>query len=61
MSQPDSKSTKPAGIFVRQPTNSIYTAMLGIAVAALALGSLFLLLEIQTYDWIWQFPWRQRP
>lgn len=61
MSQPDSKSTRPAGILVRKPTSSIYTALLGIAVAALALGSLFLLLEIQTYDWIWNVPWQQRP
>jgi hypothetical protein len=61
VSQPDSKSTRPAGILVRKPTSSIYTALLGIAVAALALGSLFLLLEIQTYDWIWNVPWQQRP
>jgi hypothetical protein len=61
VSQPDSKSTRPAGILVRRPTTSIYTALLGIAVVALALGSLFLLLEIQTYDWIWNVPWQQRP
>lgn len=61
MSQPDSKSTRPAGILVRKPTTSIYTALLGIAVVALALGSLFLLMEIQTYDWIWNVPWQQRP
>ena len=61
MSQPDSKSNRSAGILVRKPTNSIYTALLGVAAAALALGSLFLLLEIQTYDWIWNVPWNQRP
>jgi hypothetical protein len=61
VSQPDSKSTRPAGILVRKPTTSIYTALLGIAVVALALGSLFLLMEIQTYDWIWNVPWQQRP
>ena len=61
MSQPDSKSTRPAGILVRKPTTSIYTALLGIAVVALALGSLFLLMEIQTYDWIWNVPWQLRP
>jgi len=61
VSQPDSKSTRPAGILVRKPTTSIYTALLGIAVVALALGSLFLLMEIQTYDWIWNVPWQLRP
>jgi hypothetical protein len=61
VSQPDSKSTRPAGILVRKPTTSIYTALLGIAVVALALGSLFLLMEIQTYDWLWTVPWQQRP
>ena len=29
MSQPDSKSTRPAGILVRKPTTSIYTVLLG--------------------------------
>ena len=58
MSQPDSESTRPAGILVRQPTTSIYTVLLGIAVAALALGSLFLFLELLSYDWIWNTPWR---
>jgi len=61
VSQPDSKSTRPAGILIHTPTTSIYTVLLGIAVAALALGSLFLLLEIQTYDWIWNVPWKQQP
>jgi hypothetical protein len=61
VSQPDSESTRPAGILVRKPTASIYTVLLGIAVAALALGSLFLFLELLSYDWIWNTPWRQRP
>lgn len=61
MSQPDSKSTRPAGILVRKPSTTIYTALLGVAVAALMLGCLFLLLEIQQYDWLWNRPWSQRP
>jgi hypothetical protein len=31
--------------------------MLGVAAVSLALGCLFLLLEIQQYDWIWAAPW----
>lgn len=61
MSQPDSKSTRPTGILVRKPSTSIYTVLLGIAVTALAFGCLFLLLEIQQYDWLWNRPWTQRP
>lgn len=59
MSQPDSESTRPAGILVRRPTTTIYTSMLGVAALALALGSLFLLLEILSYDWPWSTPWNQ--
>jgi hypothetical protein len=34
---------------------------LGVAVAALALGSLFLFLELLSYDWPWNIPWNQTP
>jgi hypothetical protein len=61
VSQPDSESTKPAGILVRRPTTTIYTSLLGVAVAALALGSLFLFLELWSYDAIWNTPWLQKP
>jgi len=61
VSQPDSESTRPAGILVRKPTTSIYTILLGVAVGALALGSLFLFLELLSYDWLWNRPWLQRP
>ena len=61
MSQPDSKSTRPAGILVRRPSTSIYTVMLGITLAALMLGALFLFLELLQYDWFWARPWSQRP
>ncbi len=61
MSQPDSRSTRPTGILVRKPTTSIYTVLLGVALAALMIGCLFLLLEIQQYDWLWNRPWSQQP
>jgi hypothetical protein len=61
VSQPDSKSTRPTGILVRKPSTSIYTVLLGVAAAGLMLGCLFLLLEIQQYDWLWNRPWIQRP
>jgi hypothetical protein len=60
VSQPDSKSTRPAGILVRKPTSTIYTALLGIAIAALALGSLFLALELYQYTGA-GLPWHPRP
>lgn len=59
MSQPDSESTRPGGILVRRPSSNIYTALLGVAVAAMTLGCLFLLLEVQSYDWIWSAPWKK--
>lgn len=61
MSQPDSESTSPAGILVRRPTTTVYTSMLAVAAVALALGSLFLFLEILSYDWPWAVPWNQTP
>lgn len=61
MSQPDSESTRPTGILVHRPTTTVYTAMLGVAAVALALGALFLLLEILSYDWPWNVPWNQTP
>jgi hypothetical protein len=61
VSQPDSESTRPSGILVHRPTTTIYTSLLGVAVAALALGALFLFLELLSYDWIWNSPWSQKP
>jgi hypothetical protein len=58
VSQPDSESTKPAGILVPKPTTTIYTILLGVATAALVVGSLALFLEVLTYDWPWNLPWR---
>ncbi|MGD9634877.1 MAG: hypothetical protein AB7G28_19885 [Pirellulales bacterium] len=59
MSQPDSESTRPGGILVRRPSSNIYTALLGVAVAAMTLGCLFLLLEIHQYGPIWTTPWNK--
>lgn len=58
MSQLDSESTRRGGILVRRPSSNIYTALLGVAVAAMTLGCLFLLLEIHQYDPIWSAPWK---
>lgn len=60
MSQPNSTSAKPPGILVRKPKTSLFTVLLGIAVAALVLGCLFLLLEISRYGAIWSLPWNAR-
>ena len=49
MSQPDSKSTRPAGILVPKPKSSAYTALLGVAVAAMSIGCLALFLEWARY------------
>ena len=57
MSQPDSESNKPAGILIRKPSTTIYTGLLGAALAALVIGCLALVLEIHRYDWIWYTPW----
>jgi hypothetical protein len=59
VSLPDSESTRRGGILVRRPSSNIYTALLGVAVAAMTLGCLFLLLEVQQYGWIWSAPWKK--
>jgi hypothetical protein len=60
VSQPDSKSTRPAGVLVRKPKTSIYTALLGVAVLALLAGCLLLNLELMSYGGLagfFSFPW----
>jgi hypothetical protein len=47
----------PRGVLVRRPKTSIYSVMLGISAAALAIGCLMLVLEIWTYGAPWTFPW----
>jgi hypothetical protein len=39
-------------VLVRRPRTTIYTALLGVTVAALAIGCLALALEILEYGWI---------
>jgi len=47
----------PRGVLVRRPKTSIYSVLLGISAAALAIGCLMLVLEIWTYGPPWTFPW----
>jgi hypothetical protein len=47
----------PRGVLVRRPKTSIYSVLLGISAAALAIGCLVLVLEIWTYGAPWTFPW----
>jgi hypothetical protein len=44
---------------VRKPKSSLYTALLGVAVLAIAVGCLFLLLEISRYGLL-SAPWNPR-
>jgi heme/copper-type cytochrome/quinol oxidase subunit 3 len=60
VSLPDSRSTEPAGVLVRKPKSNVYTALLGIALAAIMLGCLFLVLEITEYGALWSRPWVAR-
>lgn len=56
MSQPDSKSTKPAGVLVHKPRTTIYTALLGVTAVALAIGCALLVLELSSYE-LFGPPW----
>jgi hypothetical protein len=47
----------PRGVLVRRPKTSIYSVLLGISAAALAVGCMMLVLEIWTYGPPWTFPW----
>jgi hypothetical protein len=57
VSQPDSRSTEPAGVLVPKPKSNIYTAQLGIALAAIVIACLLLVFEISEYGAIWSRPW----
>jgi hypothetical protein len=57
--EPEPSRTEPAGILVRKPRASIYTVLLGISLAAIVLGCLFLAMEITEYDHLWNRPWAQ--
>jgi hypothetical protein len=56
-----SRSDEPRGVLVRRPKTSIYSVMLGISAAALAIGCLVLVLEIWTYGAPWTLPWNIPP
>lgn len=58
MSQPESSSSEPRGVLVRRQKTNIYTVMLILTAAALAIGSLMMLLEIWQYGSFWSFPWK---
>ena len=58
MSQPESSSDEPRGVLVRKPKTTIFTVLLGLSAAALAVGCLMLLLEIWHYGPPWTFPWK---
>jgi hypothetical protein len=58
VSPPDSKSTRPVGVLIRQPKTTIYVALLGVAVGALVIGCLLLLVELHQYDYLWNQPWK---
>jgi len=47
----------PRGVLVRRPRTSIYSVLLGISAAALAIGCMMLVFEIWTYGAPWTFPW----
>jgi len=54
---PEVGADAPRGVLVRRPKTSIYSVLLGISAAALAIGCLMLVLEIWTYGAPWTFPW----
>jgi hypothetical protein len=52
---------EPRGVLVRRPKTNIYTVLLGISAAALAIGCLILIVEIWQYGPIWATPWNVPP
>ena len=58
MSQLESSSDRPRGVLVRRQTTNVYTVLLGMAAAALALGCLVMLVEIAQYGSPLTFPWK---
>ncbi len=57
MSLPDYGSSQPRGVLVPRPRTNIYTVLLGVSAAALAVGCILLALEISQYGPIWTLPW----
>jgi hypothetical protein len=52
VSLPD--STNEGGIYEERPRSNIYTAMLGVALVALAFASAMLAMELKEYNWDWK-------
>ena len=58
MSQPELSSDVPRGVLVRRQKTTIYTVLLILTAAALAVGSLMMILEIWQYGPPWTAPWK---
>ena len=58
MSQPELSSDAPRGVLVRRQKTTIYTVLLILTAAALAVGSLMMILEIWQYGPPWTAPWK---
>ena len=56
-SSDETRSEEPRGVFVRRPKTTIYSVLLGISAAALAIACLLLVLEIWQYGPLWTSPW----
>jgi len=48
----------PRGVLVRRPKTTVFTVLLGVSAAVLAIGCLILILEIWQYGPPWTFPWK---
>lgn len=59
MSPPNSTLDKPTGVLVRKPKTSLYSVLLGVAAVAIAVGCLFLILELSSYGLL-SAPWNPR-
>jgi hypothetical protein len=61
VSRLDSKSIRPTGILIRRPKTTVYTVLLGMAAAAIAIGCLLLYLEMAQYGgmfWFLKAAWK---
>jgi len=56
VSLPESSFDEPRGVLVRKPQTTIYTVLLGIVAAALAVSCLLLLLEWSRYEFQFRPP-----
>jgi len=61
VSQAASPTSPARGVYVPKARSDIYTVMLGISLAAVLLGILFLILELGSYNWEMQAPLAAAP